>query len=380
MRWMSILLIAVFSGCSHQENRQIAPEPRLDEAYEEVRSIVKQYKMLVEKSPDSAVAWGHYGMVLDAHEYSDEAIPCYRNAVRLAPQTVRWRYFLARRLRERSPEEALEVLKSVSESREVTIPVTLLMFELQKEVGRDEESELLLQRILSEHPNCLPAIYQSAIISAEKGDSGSALLFLDRVRGRFTETELLRRKLKGELSVIVREDLPGVESTLANDHLAMLQAFRRDPLWTGMQYSEAAKNGDEESVRRLVSLVQKYPEIVPNRLLLALYFEETGQYQNSEKTISAGLAHTPEDVRLLRANASLAISRKDWPQAEQRLLQLLTFYPKDLAGLSDLSFVLESCHRLDEAMQIVDRAERLGLDSTIVAERRNSILEKKKRG
>jgi tetratricopeptide (TPR) repeat protein len=42
-----------------------------------------------------ATAFGQYGMVLQAAEFFDVAEPCYLNAQRLAPDEVRWPYYLA---------------------------------------------------------------------------------------------------------------------------------------------------------------------------------------------------------------------------------------------------------------------------------------------
>ena len=46
-------------------------------------------------APELAAAFGQYGMVLQAAEFYDVAEPCYLNAQKLAPDEVRWPYYLA---------------------------------------------------------------------------------------------------------------------------------------------------------------------------------------------------------------------------------------------------------------------------------------------
>ena len=46
-------------------------------------------------APELASAFGQYGMVLQAAEFYDVAEPCYLNAQKLAPDEIRWPYYLA---------------------------------------------------------------------------------------------------------------------------------------------------------------------------------------------------------------------------------------------------------------------------------------------
>ncbi len=55
-----------------------------------------------------ATAFGQYGMVLQASEYFDVAEPCYLNAQKLAPEDVRWPYYLANLYKSRGETDKAE--------------------------------------------------------------------------------------------------------------------------------------------------------------------------------------------------------------------------------------------------------------------------------
>ena len=82
------------------------PNPDLSQAYPEVAEVMHEARGLVATHPESDEAWGDYGLVLAAHEHSDEALACFREAVRWDSSDLRWPYFLGHLLQSRQPREA----------------------------------------------------------------------------------------------------------------------------------------------------------------------------------------------------------------------------------------------------------------------------------
>jgi tetratricopeptide (TPR) repeat protein len=74
--------------------------PDLDVSGMETRvaQAISLARQRVVANPSSGEAWGHYGVVLDAHDLVSDAIPCYRQARAMAPDEFRWAYFLGRAL------------------------------------------------------------------------------------------------------------------------------------------------------------------------------------------------------------------------------------------------------------------------------------------
>lgn len=112
---MSALLLAVllfqFSACGSEDEGapsdtpagsaesgktgQIAvPEPDMTEMEPQVAERLRQVRSAIFARPESADAWGRFGMVCHAHELWDCAEDAYREAQALDPLSERWHYFL----------------------------------------------------------------------------------------------------------------------------------------------------------------------------------------------------------------------------------------------------------------------------------------------
>ena len=59
-----------------------------------VAEAIHEGQAAILKDPDSAEAWGTYGLVLLAHEFRREALVSFQEAERLAPKDYRWSYYV----------------------------------------------------------------------------------------------------------------------------------------------------------------------------------------------------------------------------------------------------------------------------------------------
>lgn len=73
-------------------------------------AAIENAQKAVRKSPNTADVWGQLGHVYLSHGWEVTAIPCYRQATRLAPDEFKWLYFLGRLTKQRQPEEAVKHL------------------------------------------------------------------------------------------------------------------------------------------------------------------------------------------------------------------------------------------------------------------------------
>ena len=140
--WKAIILMALLTGygcdSASRENAVPAPQlPDLSASYPEVAEAVRSRFKIVKVHPDSAGAWGRYGMILDAHEFRDQCVVCYRVASQLDQADVRWRYYLALQLRNASPTQALAVLGETVPDGKRELPILLLKASLLREQGRN---------------------------------------------------------------------------------------------------------------------------------------------------------------------------------------------------------------------------------------------------
>lgn len=108
-RTFAIVLLAVGAAAL---GAQDIPTPRLDGAEPAVRQRLASLQADLRADPENGDAWGRYGMVLEAHTFTDEAIDAYRRAHELSPRTFRWPYLLAALVDERSAADSLPLYRS----------------------------------------------------------------------------------------------------------------------------------------------------------------------------------------------------------------------------------------------------------------------------
>ena len=71
------------------------PDPTASDMEPRVRACVDTARRAVQSKPESALAWGEFGTVCDAHSFHEAAVVCYQQARTLAPRDFRWAYFAA---------------------------------------------------------------------------------------------------------------------------------------------------------------------------------------------------------------------------------------------------------------------------------------------
>jgi len=91
---------------------QQVPAPPLDGAERAVRQRLASLQADLRANSRNGDAWGRYGMALEAHTFTDEAIAAYRQAHELSPRTFRWPYLLAALIDERSAADSLPLYRA----------------------------------------------------------------------------------------------------------------------------------------------------------------------------------------------------------------------------------------------------------------------------
>ena len=95
----------------------------------------------VRNSPDDAEVWGYLGHVYLSHGWEVPAIPCYRQASRLAPSEFKWLYFLGRLTKQRHPEAAVKHLTRALTLDATYAPVHLYLASALRILGKFDAAE-----------------------------------------------------------------------------------------------------------------------------------------------------------------------------------------------------------------------------------------------
>ncbi|RLS73899.1 MAG: tetratricopeptide repeat protein [Planctomycetota bacterium] len=379
--WLTATIACLLAGCSETSRLPEPPQPDLSQAYPEVAEFLQERLTDVRSKPKSADAWGHYAMSLDAHEYHSEAIACYEFAIRLAPERMRWKYLLSLRFQEQEPEKAAELLMQVTQSERPSLAALIRYTDLLAELQRGDEHERLLTLAEKKFPQHPAVLWRRARLCFEAGKKQNALDILRTIHGRYLETTALEQRILAEVSAdrtqhsSLTSDLPSTDVEIEDKDLAAVANYRRDPLWRGRLAAERANAGDQQGLLTLTQLVAKHPDLVENRLLLAIVLQELGDVNEARRVLLDGLAIAPGNLRFLGELGALSILESNWPDAEEWLRKLLSHHPESVEGRSDLAYVLEQSNRRDEALELLHQALKRRPDDSELIRRARAIEE-----
>lgn len=126
----------------------------------DVRSSIEKSRAEAVALPKSAEASGHLGMVLEAHQLYEPAVPAYERAVRLDPKDFAWRYYLALCLEKTGHlDQALASITEGLHIRSDYAPAVLKRAELLLKLGRFPESGAVIEPFLAQNPESPLGLY-----------------------------------------------------------------------------------------------------------------------------------------------------------------------------------------------------------------------------
>lgn len=152
----SALLAIVVSACGGAPDALAPPEIDAQALEPAVAALLAERSAAVESAP-SAAAWGELGIAFDVHAMVPEALGCYREAVRLAPEEFRWAYFLGLALRIDAQAAALEQLERAARLREGHAPLHFHLGHGALQLERLDEAEVAFTRALELDPDLTAA-------------------------------------------------------------------------------------------------------------------------------------------------------------------------------------------------------------------------------
>jgi len=197
-----VLLSAV--GCSStRRGLAAAPLPELSRVDPGVQAQVRgRYETLTRaladraEAPELAAAFGQYGMVLQAAEFYDVAEPTYLNAQKLAPDEIRWPYYLASLYKSRGETDKAEAsYKRVLELRPDDLPTLIWLGRLHLDQGRPEAAEPLFARAFALAPRTVAVLAGLGRVAVAKRDYAQAVKYLEDALAIDPEAESLHAPL-----------------------------------------------------------------------------------------------------------------------------------------------------------------------------------------
>jgi tetratricopeptide (TPR) repeat protein len=337
-----LLLLLCATGCGPDV-------PHVDGAlHPSVRTVLDEARLAVRAAPASAVAWGRYAMLLDAHGYRAAAHRCYRRAAALDPDDVAWWHLQAVGLEVERPAEAERLYRLAIDAGPDAVEPRLRLATLL--VSRGDVAATL--DVLSAKPtDRLDAArwsltlarcheqrgaYDKACVAATE----AARLAPDHRGIRDVQARLLYRSGDtgaAEAALAAARRLPPAAVGWPDRYLEAVQRLRADPHRVVDAMLEAP--GTAETIGDLLArLTAEYPDDWTFAVDLARWQLEAGDPVAAVDTASRGLDRHPRCVELRTIRGAAHIIRGAWSAAVHDFEAALARRPGDAAAWSDLAF------------------------------------------
>ena len=348
------------------------PNIDLSNVHSSTRTGIEGARELVLLKRDSALAWGHLGMTLWAHEYSPEAEICFEQAMALDKDDFLWPYFKgcillatnraaalaafdeAVKRAPRHPQLNLRLGRALLESGQFDRAATHLKSTLQLSSENAEAHYLMANLLLQKQDSELAIVHaQKAVeLAPDHSDCIGLLARLLRSNGQFSNSRFLSDKLR---------TLSQTKHGWPDPLTAQIDEFRRDPYWSTRQASQLAIAGNvSQGIRMLRDLVHQAPDEPSSRAQLIRLLLQQGALDEAQKYLDDESAGSSFELDVLRA--TLLLLRGNWSAAEHEYVRLLATKPDSPTLLSDRAVCLRELGRLDEAIVSAEAAVQLAPD------------------
>ncbi len=198
------LLVCLLLGW-YTWRRQAAPLPpevSLDGADPALARAIETARHKVREEPRSAAAWGHLGKLLLASHFEEPAAACFVQAETLDAADPRWPYLRADSLVQHDPDAALPLLRRTVELCDRTDPANtaprLRLAETLLAVGRSDEAEAPLRRVLEIEPDNPRAHLDLGLMAYDRDDLATSRAHLERCQ----ESPWTRRRACNQLAAL----------------------------------------------------------------------------------------------------------------------------------------------------------------------------------
>ena len=178
----SLFVVVLFALNATTLGAQQIPTPQLDGAEPAVRQRLASLQADLRANAGNGDAWGRYGMALEAHTFTDEAVAAYRQAHELSPRTFRWPYLLAALVDERSAAESLPLYRAALDLDPDYAPARVRLAEALERTGQFDAANREYAQAVRLDPANAHAHAGLGRLALAAGDADAAVRHLSRAR------------------------------------------------------------------------------------------------------------------------------------------------------------------------------------------------------
>jgi tetratricopeptide (TPR) repeat protein len=313
-----------------------------------------------------AEAVGVMGMTFMAAWFTEEAEPCLREAAALAPEDVRWPYYLAQLYRDRGAlEESATFFEQVLRIQPDDPTTLFWLGDIRLEQGRSEDAEPLFARALSLYPASFSARYGLAQTALLEEDYRRAADLLEEILAREPDIgavhyplgmayrglgndakaeEHLRRRENAEIRpadplMAALDSLLDTAGTYETSGLAALdrqewpaaieqfrQGLELDPDNPGLRHrlgTALFMIGDlAGAMAEFERVVRSTPDYFPSHYSIGVVLQETGRHAEAAERFATALRHRPGDDAV-RLRMAISLRHSGDPEASLSYYELV---------------------------------------------------------
>ena len=318
------------------------PDPDLSDMEPRVAERFAQVRAAIVADPESAAAWGTFGMVAHAHELWEEALVAYERAQRLDPTDERWPYFLgdvrsvigtdlagaatafrkAIDLRsgyapshmrlgrvlvaDDQPGAAAAELERALQLAPELQPAMVTLAQLELAAGDFEQAEVRLDRVLVESPRHAQALSTLGQVYMRQGRRDEARAVAERARDAalynlFDDPLMGQVVREGKSSVLIWERAKGFfeGGDFEQAAIGLAQVVELQPDNVEASYQLAIAYGNigqlERSLEQMEKVAAADPDLVDAKVQLGKLHLDLGRPASAVAPLRRALALAPED-------------------------------------------------------------------------------------
>ena len=356
------LILAVC--CARAQNAPAIPNLplALDDFSSGIRGQIQEAYAEARAHPDDDTANGRLGMILQTYGFLQEAAACYRRAIRLAPSTFRWAYYLVTiETADGHCDAAFATLRSAPRAASEYVPAQLRLANCLLASADWNASEELFAAIVKQHPDNADAFYGLGRVRASRRDFAGAADAFGKACALFPEfgaahyaLALMHRALGQEekaneqvhLFEKNKDGAPPSNDTLLNEVRA-LNLSATNQVQMGIELERQGKL--EESVTAHEKALEIDSHMVQAHINLVELYGRLGLFEKAEEHYRAAVRLEPESYESYYNYGVLLLTAQKFEQAENEFRRVTEIDPFHAAAHNNIGYLLERQGKLAES-------------------------------
>jgi len=279
---------------------------------DDVEEAIEQYKHAVRMDKTFVLAYNNLGTLFEQQEKYEEAIGTFKEGLKYDPNhpTLQYNLGIAYQHTNRL-DEAEKAFTAASRAKPGWVDALNNLGVVLQRKERYDESVQVFKEILAFEPESATAHNNIATTLAKQGQVSEAINYY-------------RKAL---------EQNPGYERAAVNLS----------------QVLDKAQSSEAVSIE-LLTLVEKNPQNIDLRIQLAKSYQKINRINDAEQQLLAAQRIDDKNAEVIRALALLYFQQGNTSESEKFFAQLRTLAPDDIGYRLDIARLLQSQHKLSEAL------------------------------